>query len=571
MIAVCSNPPQSDEISNYSFVYNALKAYLITTKNHEKSTRDFLAPVLMQHWLNSRPIDNERSNLAQKQFDFYADDLVESNPYPRYVKPNDNAVSTARVFLNKFKYEQRVYQVMLADASKQNPAIVFNKLFPGSAEVVANNYRVEGGFTKGGFAAFQKELQDPDKYFSGEAWVLGPTSNAAENKADLARKIQQLYTDEFVKAWRAYIKATSVLGYHNVPDAANKLSQMVGNQSPLLAVLCVASENTAVSQKSISDLFQPPQIVTPPGCLNKLSSQANGAYMDGLTRLQTSVNQVAQNPANEPAKAQSLSDAATAQATASGISRNFPVDSAGGVDTKTTEILMAPIKSIPALVGGLDKAAVNGQAKQVCDAFQSMLSKYPFNTRSTTDATIPEVITFLKQPDGTLWSVYNGPTFQKLMVKQGGTYMRVEGQSMSISNSFLAWVNRAAAVSDAFFKNGAQNPSFTFAIKPAPSEDVESIKLEIDGQSYTYPKGGGSFQQFQWPGGVQNVKLQAQFVGGTAFNFPTGTGGTWAVFRWLDSVEHLQQQGSTYTSKRPCVPRREWPPFLPMVIPQPSN
>ena len=34
---------------------------------------------------------------------------------------------------------------------------------------------------------------------------------------------------------------------------------------------------------------------------------------------------------------------------------------------------------------------------------------------------------------------------------------------------------------------------------------------------------------------------------GTAFDFPTGQPGLWSLFRWLDSTEHWQQQGTTYT------------------------
>ena len=41
----------------YTPTYDALKAYLITTSHHEKSTRQFLSPVLMKWWANGRAVD----------------------------------------------------------------------------------------------------------------------------------------------------------------------------------------------------------------------------------------------------------------------------------------------------------------------------------------------------------------------------------------------------------------------------------------------------------------------------------------------------------------------------------
>src|SRR5205085_1839384 len=124
----------------------------------------------------------------------------------------------------------------------------------------------------------------------GETWVLGPKATAPQDRTELAAHIERLYSDEFIKAWRGYLNATRFAGYRDVPDAADKLTQMTGNRSPILLVLCLASDNTAVPEKSIADLFKPVQLVTPKGCLDRLQSASNAAYLTGLTSLQTSVN-----------------------------------------------------------------------------------------------------------------------------------------------------------------------------------------------------------------------------------------------------------------------------------------
>jgi type VI secretion system protein ImpL len=82
-------PGASDQ---YGPAYDTLKAYLITTSNHDKSTRLFLAPVLSKAWAGTREIDSDRTQLAQKQFDFYSDQLKLANPFS---SENDTLAASA--------------------------------------------------------------------------------------------------------------------------------------------------------------------------------------------------------------------------------------------------------------------------------------------------------------------------------------------------------------------------------------------------------------------------------------------------------------------------------------------
>ncbi len=125
----------------------------------------------MTWWSNGRAIDPDRLQLAQKQFDFYADELKEENPYS---KENDSAaIEKARHYLAQFAGAERVYAFMLAEAGKNNPPINFNRQFPGSAQVVVESHEVPGAFSKGGWAFMKDAIAHADRYFSGEQWVLG--------------------------------------------------------------------------------------------------------------------------------------------------------------------------------------------------------------------------------------------------------------------------------------------------------------------------------------------------------------------------------------------------------------
>ncbi len=99
--------------------YNELKAYLITTEpaDHDKSTKEFLTPVLMSHWVADRDIDKDRKDLATLQFDFFATELAKENPFPTgNSKP---LIEQARAYLKQFTGIDRYYAQLLSKAASE--------------------------------------------------------------------------------------------------------------------------------------------------------------------------------------------------------------------------------------------------------------------------------------------------------------------------------------------------------------------------------------------------------------------------------------------------------------------
>jgi hypothetical protein len=84
-----------DPTDAYEPTYNALKAYLITTSNPDKSTKEFLTPVLYSTWAAGRIGEEQTATLAHNQFDFYSGELLVSNPYSS--NADTLAVGRARV------------------------------------------------------------------------------------------------------------------------------------------------------------------------------------------------------------------------------------------------------------------------------------------------------------------------------------------------------------------------------------------------------------------------------------------------------------------------------------------
>ena len=253
---------------HYGPAYDTLKAYLITTSNHDKSTRLFLSPVLLKAWAAGRDIDPDRVQLAQKQFDFYSDQLKDANPYS---SENDTlAVARARNYLSQFGGSERVYRFMLAEASKADPSINFNRKFPRSAEVVIEGKEVEGAFTKAGWAFMQDAFKNLPKYFRGEEWVLGPGSAQNVDAAKIAQDLQVRYQQDYIAQWRAFLKSANVVRYNSLTDASQKLARTSSNESPLLALFCTTAQNTAVAQPDIAQAFQAVQVVVSPNCQDQI-------------------------------------------------------------------------------------------------------------------------------------------------------------------------------------------------------------------------------------------------------------------------------------------------------------
>jgi type VI secretion system protein ImpL len=514
---------------DYGPTYDTLKAYLITTSNHDKSTREFLPPVLMKWWKNDRTVDDPRTQLAQKQFDFYAGELKDENPFSNV---NDGAaIVHARVYLSQFAGVDRVYAFMLSEASKNNPPIDFNRQFVDSAKIVLEPHVVPGAFSKGGWAFMKDAIPHADRYFSGEEWVLGKQQGADLDRAALAQEIRTRYNKDFTDHWRTYIKQASVQRYTGIPDAAAKLSVTASAQSPLLALLCVASENTAVDDPTVAAVFQPEQTVVPAGCSAKYNAPSNQAYMASLLGLQASLESVSQLPnPDDNATAPTRTQAMQAHLAARQMAQAFRADSDLGAPTQ--KLLEDPITNAEGVLKGLGPADLNKKGKDACSQLRPILSKFPFNPKSQTDATIQDVNMIFAPKQGAIWQFWEA-NLQKLASRQG---VPVPNAPIQITAAFQAYLARAAAFTDAAYPNGAANPQFKYTVRGVIGPDTERISGNIDGQPADFSGAGAPAKTFTWPGPNPGTQLSIRLKGGNETLYPSYQG-LWSVFRFVGDAD----------------------------------
>ena len=534
-------PATPGPTDTYGPPYNALKAYLITTAEWKRSTRAFLGPYLGARWTENRSIDAERVQLAQKQFDFYSDELRVKNPYS--TDSEVPSVERARRYLKQFNAEERIYQALLEETSKRNPSVNYNRLFPN--EAVSDAREVRGAFTKDGWAFMQAAFRKPETLFGGEDWVLGPQSFANLDRSAIEQKLRGYYQRDFIQEWREFIRQAKVTNYLSIPDAARKLSLTSSNQSPLLALFCLVSQHTNVDNPDVKNAFQAPQQVVPPACQMQYVGPSNQSYMGTLLKLQNSVQQVASGGgASDPAAAATLQQANEARFTTQQIAQSFGVDKEGRVPDMTRKLMEDPITEVERVLKGIGPADLRAKGAALCGQFNALMSKYPFNLKSSVQATIDDVNRFFRPPDGALSQFYQ-QSLQPLVQKEGSRYSPKGGGTITVTQGFLGFFNRAAAFAEAAYPSGAQQPRINYTLRSDLTGTQQSIQLTLDGQSFSNTQGKSASKQFVWPGNPPAARMQVKF-GGDAFNWPNYDG-VWAAFEFFgDSDEKSPPVGSVY-------------------------
>jgi type VI secretion system protein ImpL len=532
-------PAAPGPTDQYGPPYDTLKAYLITTSNHDKSTSLFLSPVLLNAWVAGRNIDQDRVQLAQKQFDFYSEQLKIANPYSS--EYDTLVVARARNYLSQFSGGERVYRVVLAEADKANPPINFNKKFPGSAEVVIDRTEVRGAFSKAGWTFMQGALKNLPKYFSGEQWVLGQEGSSNIDLSKLATDLAARYQQDFVSQWRAYLNSGSVAHYGTLADAAQKLLKLSGNQSPLLGLLCLAAQNTAVGQPDVTNAFQPVAAVVSPNCQDKYIGDSNQTYVAGLSGLQSCLDQANSATGDkDAAKAKCADSAQTAKEAANKIAQGFKIDQAGHVDTTVQNLLLAPITPIAAI---LKPGPVSGAG--LCAQLSPLEAKFPFSPTATLEAT-PQDLAGVYDPSAGALPQFYTTALKNLLLPQGTDYIPNPAATQAVTPSFLSFFKRSMSLSRALYQGAPGQLQYKYALRPHPTESVSGLTMNIDGQAMTYAGGSSSFQQFTWPGTTgQGVTLTVKIQGGSELTWPSYSG-TWGVFHFFADADKAQQNGSVY-------------------------
>lgn len=532
-------PATAPADADYFAAYNSLRAYLITTSNPEKSTADFLPPVLTRFWLNGQHQESDlQSELAGRQFTFYAEELRRADPF--HIAPAMPAVAEARLYLDSFGGFDRVYQNMIAAANQVALAVDFNRLYPGSAATVVEPHVVPGAFTRDGFAYVQKALQHPDHFLRGEDWVLGTQTAPSMQLAQLAQKLTERYDTDFTAQWHIFLHSATIVRYRNLQDAQQKLQSLSSPNSSLLALIFTASHHTAVASPTVAHQFQPVQVMVPPDSINRFIAGSNSGYINGLIGLQGALSQFNQDTtaATNPAATQPIVSAAVAAHAAVGqTSQSFNIDPQAHVEQMVISLLQTPITSVEDTIRGERPQQTNLAGHGFCSNVATLTAKYPFSRGATVEATAAEITSMFKPGSGALWVFYDA-TLKPLIIQQGSTWVAAPTAPIKPTAAFLQFFNRMATISNALFPAGATAPTLTFNTHILRSKEIQSVTFTVDADRLT---GAEVSRGFTWSAqNAQKAELIANYGSGT---LPLQFSGTWSLFHLLDRGK-LEQGGN---------------------------
>ena len=268
----------------YNRAYGLLKTYLIATDQGGHAREDSaFASDLFTYWPGGRKVDSSQGALVKEHLDRYASGLANPGMSECFAtSPNKAAVTNARTYLNSFPPDQRMYQAMLAEASKAGKAIVFD---PYADSAVSDDYKVRPTFTKAGWSAMNDALNHPERYGGGEQWVLGEGTRGVTDPQSYVAQLRKRYEGDFVGEWLSFIKAARFAGFRGAADVSPKIDKVAGAHSALFMVLCMASTNTNVNDKEIASPFSAARGLIPPECENTLLGPANSPYTASLFEL----------------------------------------------------------------------------------------------------------------------------------------------------------------------------------------------------------------------------------------------------------------------------------------------
>jgi type VI secretion system protein ImpL len=519
-----SLPPAASPTDEWKKPYDSLRAYLITTSHPDKSTREFLSPVLMDRWMGNSTVDEQRQQIARAQFDFYADELRVENPFS--IPEDSFVVQPARKFLNSFATgAQLVYQKLLVKAIQAVPGFNFLKEYPDAKDIVSETKIVDGAYTGAGWKVMIQAISQRENYAGGDDWVLGPAAGSHSVQNVSPQDVRALYEADYKKQWRDFLNAAAVRHFAGPQDESRQLEKLSGNRSPLLALFCAVSQNTSEASPEIAGAFQPVLEVVaarpaPQSCREQLKQPSNDAYTNSLLAVKLCLDSYLMMPPQpgvtpDPRQTK-LSECNGFALQAANAARQIVKtnDATWKVDTTVMSLLLSPTapprrEETPGGPTGVPP---------FCSALRSLEGKFPFDPNSHQVATLAELSGVFQPGTGAVSKFLDAN--KAVFELQGSQYVQKSGKT-----SFAYLINQATSVQRALFAGNSTQPQFQFNLRAHVPDGKTSETVTIDGQELKLTGTAPSTKTFTWTGTPAGATLTLS--GETYGQYP----GPWGVFR----------------------------------------
>ena len=536
---------------------NALKAYLILSPSKDPAYTSYFKEnkALISNYMNARwqkELSPDEMQLLQKHLNSLINDV---NPRPSLSKAGigikENLVETVRSHLLANDISSIMYEQVKTEVSLKSNNLRDFAVGSGSKGIVRNADKVfmrrsgepmtggiNGIFTYIGFKAYERYAQESIQSFLRDDWVLGESLNVEQQ--GLRESLADLYFSEFQSEWETYLKDFKIIKPRSLNHAGQIFKELQKNNSPLTELLKQIEKETYLSK--------PPSEASGSGAIDRAAKVAERQAIQAGGRAVSIAAEIAGSGAisnltslrpkgeDDPVsisfeELRSLneegnSDIAQLQQALEEVGNHLnslqghlPSDSRAEVMRKlkqgmeslrdTANTLPDPVnlwildllKDINTLIK--NKSSVNRDASWTGQVYSEYASKikgrFPVSNSSRREVPLGDFADFFG-PDGTI-DGYIKNDLASVIDTSGSKWRSTDGFT-TISSRSLSQLQLADKIKRSFFPKGSQGPKVSFNIKVIRSTpNMAGIRLQIDGQSLNFNKGGSSANvKMQWPG-----------------------------------------------------------------------
>lgn len=551
--AAASSPLTEAEEEELGRKYDLLKAYLMLAQP-ERAEAAFLAAELSPYWKKSAPPDIEL--VARQQLDFFAAELNAADA--PHIKADEALVAGVRRRLAAYPAVNRFYKRLITDTNAQTKAVTLDAILEGRGRgALTSANTVPGSFTIEGYREHMRAaLAQAAVEMSKEDWVMGAQFSTARNPVADTGKLRSMYFRDYADQWRNFLRGLSVREYRTKADAAEVLTQLSANDSPLERVLLAVAHHTNFSapaqdggfwnwlksfftraptadtggnsepEKEFRPLFA---FVTAPE--GKKDGAPVAQYRAMLAAVRDPLAGASQTQLDQTAHALLTGKddlgLQKAEQNQSALLDTFKQTAAGG---EAAALLKQPLDNLRALLYGSGYAQIQKTwREQIYPKARALEAGFPFTDKGET--ALADLVRFINPENGQFTAFFNAQLADSFddvngewVLKETGTY--------KFSKDFVKYVNDVRRLREALFANGGAQPalSYTLEVQPVPEAD---ITFDIDGQQLkTTDK---KPLKFIWParaGTLAGAALKLTPKGGEEKQ-PLSFAGEWGLFRLL--------------------------------------
>lgn len=505
--------------------------------------------------------------------------LLESDIQPYAL--NTGLIKSTREMLLRVPVQQRIYSRIRNNPEYAHEIDMLNQFGEAVGDVfnitpeIAQKIQIPYMFTKEGYESIDFSTESPViEDVVNESWVLsdnedGRVDFVKDDLDEISVKVKELYFADYVAHWDKLFDALSIKQFNSIREARDVLAKLTDPvYSPLLSILQVSAENTALSNQLMQNLNDDYGEGRAGKATNVLADKFSGTRVDRKYRelnvllresskkpapvtsiinkikeMQGFMGEVAVSPdpnkkAFEVAKARYQSGAGNAITSLRSHSNVAPQPVQRWLIELSDESWKVLLSSAKGFVNSEWKARVH-------DTYSRALAgRYPLNRSSRDELALYDFSEFFK-PKGVMDNFFDEFIKPFINTRNGWQNREVDGYSLGYSSATLGQIQRSQKIKSIFFRNNPEVPGISFQLQPYKMEKYDArFQLEVGEQRISYNHGPKFWKSLNWSGDDENKRVRVVFEDLSENRHEKTYDGPWAWFRLQDQSSLTKTRNS---------------------------